>query len=65
MTFLIRQVLMDDVRLTSDLPVKGCRECKFSHGGHYFAAATGPYILVFSTYSMEQIAALKGRAPTV
>ena len=56
---------MDDVRLTADLPVKGCREARFSHGGQYFAAATGPYVLVFSTYSMEQIATLKGHSGIV
>ena len=30
-------LLMDDIRQTADLPVKSCRECRFAHGGQYFA----------------------------
>jgi hypothetical protein len=58
-------LLMDDVRQTADLPVKGCKEVKFSHGGQYFAAVSGPHIYVFSTYSTEQLCALKGHSGMV
>jgi hypothetical protein len=58
-------VLMEDVRQTADLPVKGCRECRFSHGGQYFAAVSGPHIHVFDTYTTEQRCSLKGHSGMV
>lgn len=58
-------VLMDDVRQTADLPVKACKECKFSHGGQYFAAVSGPHIHIFSTYTTEQLCSLKGHSGIV
>ena len=58
-------VLMDDVRVTADLPVKACKECKFSNGGQYFAAVSGPHIHIFSTYTTEQLCSLKGHSGIV
>ena len=58
-------VLMEDIRQTADLPVKGCRECKFSLGGQYFAAAAGPHIHIFSTYTTDQVCSLKGHSGMV
>ena len=34
-------ILNDDIKTVRDLPIRGCREVKFSHGGHLFAAANG------------------------
>ena len=34
-------VLIDDIRQHQEYPVRACRECRFSHGGHLFAAASG------------------------
>ena len=55
-------ILMDDVRQLADFPVKTCRECRFAHGGQYFAAVSGPYIYIFNSYTCEQISSLKGHS---
>jgi cilia- and flagella-associated protein 57 len=39
-------ILNDDIKTVRDLPIRGCREVKFSHGGHLFAAANGAIIQV-------------------
>lgn len=31
-------LLMDDIRACREFPIRGCRECRFSNGGHLFAA---------------------------
>jgi WD40 repeat protein len=67
-------VLIDDIRQYHELPVRACRECRFSHGGHLFAAASGCAVspllrgliglgntaTVFHTYTFEAIGVLKG-----
>ena len=58
-------ILLDDVRQLADLPVKSCRECRFSHGGQYFAAVSGPFIHLFNTYTCEQLSSLKGHSGPV
>ena len=42
-------LLMDDMRLLHELAVENCRECRFAHGGHYFAAANGNTVQVFAS----------------
>lgn len=57
-------VLMDGVKTTRELPIKGCRECRFSVGGHLFAA-TDPQqhtIHVWSTYTGKHVAELSRHA---
>ena len=39
-------ILNDDIRTVRELPIRGCREVKFSYGGHLFAAANGSIIQV-------------------
>ena len=58
-------LLMDDIRMVADMPVKGCRECRFALGGQFFAAVSGPHIHVFATYSAEQLCTLKGHSGVV
>ncbi len=58
-------VLLDDVRQVSDFPVKSCRECRFSHGGQYFAAVTGPSIHLYDTHTFEPLGTLKGHSGPV
>ncbi|KAG1685361.1 hypothetical protein DVH05_008466 [Phytophthora capsici] len=53
-------ILMDDVRSFKELPVKACRECQFSTGGHLFAAVNGNTIQVFSLFTGELVATLRG-----
>lgn len=58
-------VLLDDVRQVQDFPVKACRECRFSRGGQYFAAVTGPSIHLFDTHTFEPMGILKGHSGPV
>ncbi|KAJ3219703.1 Cilia- and flagella-associated protein 57 [Dinochytrium kinnereticum] len=53
-------VLMDDFRLFKEFSIRGCRECRFSHGGHIFAAVHGNMIQLYSTWTFDNIGNLKG-----
>jgi WD40 repeat protein len=53
-------VLVDDLRICMEIPVKACRVCRFSQGGHLFAAASGNSILVYDFYTGEKVADLRG-----
>ncbi|GMF42028.1 unnamed protein product [Phytophthora fragariaefolia] len=53
-------ILMDDIRSFKELPVKACRECQFSTGGHLFAAVNGNTIQVFSLFTGDLVATLRG-----
>ena len=48
-------ILMDDVQPFRDFAIKSCKECQFSNGGQYFAAANGSVIQVFATYTCEML----------
>lgn len=37
----LMSIVLDDLRLVRELPVKACRDCCFSTGGQYFAAING------------------------
>lgn len=56
----LMNILMDDIRPVKEFPVKACRECQFSTGGHLFAAVNGNTIQVFSFFSCELVANLRG-----
>ncbi|KAJ3085124.1 Cilia- and flagella-associated protein 57 [Quaeritorhiza haematococci] len=56
----LMNVLMDDLRLFREFGIRGCRECRFSNGGHIFAAVHGNMIQLFSTWTFENIGNLKG-----
>ena len=53
-------LLMDDIRIVKEFPIKSCRESKFSVGGHYFAAVNGNAINVYTTYTCELVNVLRG-----
>ncbi|KAJ3013942.1 Cilia- and flagella-associated protein 57 [Thoreauomyces humboldtii] len=53
-------VLMDDLRVFREVGIRGCRECRFSTGGHMFAATHGNMVQVYSTWTCENIANFKG-----
>ena len=40
-------LLNDDIRLAKEFNIRGCRECRFSNGGHLFAAVCGNIIQIF------------------
>merc|ERR1719408_1026860 len=56
----LMNLLMEDMRTFKDIPIKACRECRFSNGGQYFAAVNSNTIQVFKTYTCEMIANLRG-----
>jgi len=53
-------LLIDDIRLFREFPIRNCRECAFANGGHKFAAMNGQHIEIYSTYTFENIGHLKG-----
>eukprot|EP00054_Salpingoeca_dolichothecata_P024779 m.170017 g.170017 ORF g.170017 m.170017 type:complete len:822 (+) comp25134_c0_seq4:219-2684(+) len=53
-------ILIDDLRTVKEFNIRVCQECRFSNGGHVFAAVQGNTILLYSTYTFEQVGALKG-----
>lgn len=56
----LMNLLMDDVRVCKEFNIRGCREVRFSHGGHLFAAVQGNIIQVFNSYTMENVGNMKG-----
>jgi WD40 repeat protein len=61
----LMNLLMEDMRTYRDIPIKQCRECRFSNGGQYFAAvssssAAHPTIQVYKTYTCEVVETLRG-----
>ncbi len=56
----LMNLLIDDIRTFKEFTVRGCRECAFSNGGNLFAAVHSNVIQVYSCYSFENIANLKG-----
>jgi hypothetical protein len=56
----LMNLLIDDIRPYREFTIRGCRECKFSNGGQFFAAVHGNSIQIYSTWSFENICHLKG-----
>ncbi|XP_043860476.1 cilia- and flagella-associated protein 57 isoform X1 [Dromiciops gliroides] len=56
----IMNLLINDIRSFKEFPIRGCRECAFSNGGHLFAAVNGNVIHIYTSTSLENIANLKG-----
>ncbi|KAF4662030.1 WD repeat domain 65 [Perkinsus olseni] len=54
-------VLKDELKTYKDFPqIKSCRECRFSSGGHLFAAASGNNVEIYKTFTCERVYQLKG-----
>ncbi|KAF4674972.1 WD repeat domain 65 [Perkinsus chesapeaki] len=50
----IMNILMDDIKEYKELPLKGCKEVKYSHGGHLFAVAVSAnQVQIYKSYSGE------------
>jgi WD40 repeat protein/chromosome segregation ATPase len=49
----VMSLLLDDIRVIKELPIKNCSECQFSHGGHAFAAVLGSVVLIYNFYTCE------------
>ncbi|KAJ3190576.1 Cilia- and flagella-associated protein 57 [Irineochytrium annulatum] len=56
----LMNLLIDDIRSFREFTVRGCRECRFSNGGQYFAAVHGNTIQIYSTWNFENLGNLKG-----
>mmetsp|Transcript_26004 Transcript_26004/g.85576 ORF Transcript_26004/g.85576 Transcript_26004/m.85576 type:complete len:1192 (-) Transcript_26004:44-3619(-) len=56
----LMNIVMDDIRPFKEFAIKACRECKFSNGGHMFAAVNGNTINIFATYTCENLGNLRG-----
>ncbi|ORZ39559.1 WD40-repeat-containing domain protein, partial [Catenaria anguillulae PL171] len=59
------KILLDDIRPFWEYGARGCRECRFSHGGQFFAMAHENIVTVRSTWSFELIITLKGHTGKV
>ncbi|VDK34050.1 unnamed protein product [Taenia asiatica] len=55
----LMNLLIDDIRTFKELPIRGCKECAFSNGGHLFAAVQGNNIQLYSSTSFTLINTLK------
>ncbi|VDM20630.1 unnamed protein product [Hydatigera taeniaeformis] len=55
----LMNLLIDDIRTFKEFPIRGCKECAFSNGGHLFAAVQGNNIQLYSSTSFALINSLK------
>lgn len=58
-------ILMDDIRSFREFAIKACKEVRFSHGGQFFAAANNNVVQVYSMYTGELVAVLRGHSNRV
>ncbi|PFH36656.1 WD domain, G-beta repeat-containing protein [Besnoitia besnoiti] len=56
----LMNLLLDELRTMKEFLIKGCRECRFSNGGHLFAAVHSNLIQVYETYTCRSVATLRG-----
>lgn len=61
----LMNLLIDDIRTFKEFPMRTCKECAFSNGGHLFAAVTSNIIQIFSTTTFESVSNLKGHSGRV
>lgn len=55
----VMSILLNEIKEFWDYNTRGAKSCRFSYGGNYFAAIAGIDVIVFDTWSLEPIAALK------
>jgi len=61
----LMNVIMEDMRTYKEVPIKGCKECRFSHGGQFFAAVNSNTIQIYKTYTCESVCNLRGHQSKV
>lgn len=61
----LMNLLIDDMRIFREFPVRGCRLSSFSHGGHLFAVVHGHVIMVYSTATFDVVQNLQGHSQKV
>lgn len=52
-------ITINDIVTHREFPIRGCKECKFSHGGQYFAAVNGNNVQVYSSYTFKNLVNLR------
>ena len=50
----------DDIRESRSFSIRSCTECRFSHGGQFFAAMHATIVHVYFTYTCELLGHLRG-----
>ncbi|XP_072199610.1 cilia- and flagella-associated protein 57 [Excalfactoria chinensis] len=55
-------LLYEGMNVFKDFPVRECRECSFSNGGHLFAAVNENVIQIYSCTTFENVNNLKGHS---
>eukprot|EP01062_Namystynia_karyoxenos_P059978 TRINITY_DN513_c0_g3_i1.p1 TRINITY_DN513_c0_g3~~TRINITY_DN513_c0_g3_i1.p1 ORF type:complete len:1398 (+),score=599.25 TRINITY_DN513_c0_g3_i1:85-4194(+) len=58
-------VLIDDLHMCQEFPIKQCREVRFSNGGQLFAAVVVNRIFIFDAYTFEALGHLTGHSSMV
>jgi WD40 repeat protein/phage terminase small subunit len=61
----LMNLLIDDIRMVKEFPIKSCKECCFSNGGQYFAACNASLIQIFNSYTCEPVGNLRGHSGKV
>lgn len=57
-------ILMNDLVTYKEIPIKGCKEIAFTHGGDKFAVCNGSTIQVFNSYTGDNPSAQQYREHT-
>ncbi|KAF5287488.1 hypothetical protein FQA39_LY04116 [Lamprigera yunnana] len=55
-------IMIDDLVVTREFPIRNCRTPSFSKMGHYFAATNGSLIQVYSTVTFENVFNFRGHS---
>jgi hypothetical protein len=58
-------LLVDNMRVYKDFPIKACREVQFSNGGQFFAATNVNMVMVYNFYSGECLQTLRAHSQKV
>jgi WD40 repeat protein len=52
-------ITINDIITYREFSIRGCRECKFSHGGQYFAVVNSNNVQIYSSYTFKNIVNLR------
>jgi len=61
----LMNILMSDIKTSREFPIKACGECRFSNGGHLFAAVNSGLIQIYNTWTSEQVCVFRGHTGVV
>jgi WD40 repeat protein len=52
-------ITINDIVTHREFPIRGCKECRFSSGGQYFAAVNGNNVQIYSSYTFKNLVNLR------